>query len=137
MTREISIGLGSKSTREQLAEFEPEDLFGQLEKDNLKLGELGVTTPIHLMDHGAARFGWRYEDTADPRHTTPLNFLAALTNSDPDLRKRLSDRDYLRLFGVISRIAMCVDELSRKMGQFSWPETLKRDPTSVLAEKNT
>lgn len=133
---EIDRRLG-RSVEEQVGELSPEELFAQLDRENRKLADLGVEISIAELAHGAARHGYLYEDRRDGDggiRTSPMNFLMALVNSQPNLLALPKNR-FLELGGVVSTIAMVTDVLVKKTGGIQWPKQLAQSPQIQLSSE--
>jgi hypothetical protein len=127
---------GPADFSEQLKQLSPQELFEQIEADNLILAQLGVKIPISEIIYGATHYGIRYEFAQYPSglvRPTPLNCFMALIHMQPDLKK-LSEADFENLAGTISHVSVSVESLASKMGSIKWPDKFSVNPQEILTK---
>ncbi len=133
LTSQIGLG-GPVPFDRQLELFSQEEMVHQLQRENQKLGELGVTTSISDMLYAVARWGYQYDYllNADGQlQLTGLNCLAALVHAQPELlNKPLSH--FEELAGSVSRLGLTMEMLIAKDPDFRYPPEFLESPRRAL-----
>jgi len=120
----------------QLGKMSDEEIFSQVEHDNMRLAQLGVDVSVSMIIYGARNYGHNYENRRYPEGSprpTPMNCFMALLHSQPSLMHELSKKDFEDLASVVSRIAVTTDFLIHHKGSFTWPDQFTYSPQKLLS----
>jgi len=125
------------SYEEKVATMSPKELHTELEKENIKLAELGVKMPVGWMLNKAQNYGSLYEDRRYKEGAvkpTAMNCFMSLLRYQPDLRN-LRQEQFEKLGQTVSRIAVAADVFIEKTGGGLIPEPLSQSPQSMPERK--